>query len=97
VVVATSAGLGEDVDDTRISRGVATATYSTSSDIANVGAPLIGGLVASLVGVVAMFPLAAVGFFACFLTGDLVVDRWRARRVASPARAAEPASVPASV
>ena len=71
------------------------ATYSTSSDLASVGAPLIGGLVASLIGVTAMFPLTAIGFFACFLTGDLVVNRWRAgvcvrrRRLAFLARSAE--------
>jgi len=92
VVVATSAGLAEDVDDTRVSRGAATATYSTSSDISSVAAPLLGGLIASLVGVVAMFPLTAVGFFACFVTGDFLVGRWRARRVLDQADIAAPAS-----
>jgi MFS family permease len=91
VVVATSAGLAEEVDDTRVSRGVATATYSTSQDISSVGAPLIGGLVASIFGVVAMFPLTAVGFFACFLTGDVFVSRWRGRRRAGPGDLAETA------
>jgi MFS family permease len=90
VVVATSAGLAEEVDETRVSRGTATATYSTSADISSVGAPLIGGLVASLVGVVAMFPLTAVGFLACFLTGDVVVSRWRARRSAAQDHMPEP-------
>jgi MFS family permease len=92
VVVASSAGLAEDVDHTRVSRGVATATFSTSADIPSVGAPLIGGLVASMLGVVAMFPLTAVGFLACFLTGDLLVDRWRARRAEHPRPETEPAS-----
>jgi MFS family permease len=93
VVVATSAGLAEEVDDTRVSRGTATATYSTSADISSVGAPLIGGLVASMFGVVAMFPLTAVGFLACFVTGDLAVTRWRARRRTAVPEPAEPVSI----
>jgi MFS family permease len=91
VVVATSAGLAEEVDDSRVSRGTATATYSTSADLASVGAPLIGGLAASLVGVMAMFPVTAVGFCACFLTGDVIVARWRARRRAGAAETLGPA------
>jgi MFS family permease len=81
VVVAASAGLAEEVDPNRVSRGTATATFSTSSDLANVGAPLLGGAVASAVSVMALFPLTAVGFFGCFLAGDLLVERWRARHV----------------
>ncbi|MBM2810274.1 MAG: transporter [Chloroflexi bacterium] len=80
VVVATSAGLAEEVDDTRVSRGMATATYSTSADVSNIGAPLVGGLVASLFGIAVMFPVTAVGFLACFVAGDVAVARWRARR-----------------
>ncbi len=91
VVVATSAALAEDVDDTRVSRGTATATYSTSADLSNVGAPLIGGLIASVVGVMAMFPLTAVGFGVCFVVGDVAVSRWRARRTAAAVERAEPA------
>jgi MFS family permease len=88
VVVATSAGLAEDVDDTRVSRVIATATNSTSADVSNVGAPFTGGLVASLFGVVAMFPVTAVGFFGCFVVGDIAVTRWRARRSAEHGRTA---------
>ncbi|HZT08377.1 MAG TPA: MFS transporter, partial [Chloroflexota bacterium] len=93
VVVATSAGLAEEVDDTRVSRGTSTATYSTSSDLSNVGAPLVGGLIASIFGVVGMFPLTAMGFLACFLAGDVTVARWRARRKLPAADAGEPVSV----
>ena len=82
VVVATSAGLAEDVDETRVSRGTATAAYSASSDVPNVVGPLVAGLIASVVGLGPMFPIVAVGTLVCFVAGDLAVARWRARRAA---------------
>jgi MFS family permease len=91
VVVATSAGLAEEVDETRVSRGTATAAYSTSSDVPNVVGPLAAGFIASVVGVGPMFLVVAVGTLACFAVGDLVVARWGARR------AAEAAATPGSV
>jgi MFS family permease len=80
VVVASSAGLAEDVDDTRVSRGTATAAYSTSNDVPNVVGPLAAGFIASVVGLGPMFAIMGVGTLACFAAGDLAVARWRARR-----------------
>ena len=85
VVVATSAGLAEEVDETRVSRGTATAAYSTSSDVPNVVGPLAAGFIASVAGVGPMFLIVAVGTLACFAAGDLAVARWRARRAAEAA------------
>jgi MFS family permease len=85
VVVASSAGLAEDVDETRVSRGTATAAYSTSSDVPNVVGPLVAGFIASVAGLGPMFAIVGVGTVACFAAGDLAVARWRARRPAEPA------------
>jgi MFS family permease len=90
VVVGASAGLAEDVDETRVSRGTATAAYSMSSDVPNVLAPLAAGVIASVVGVGPMFGIIAVGTLVCFAVGDLALARWRARRAAEPARTARP-------
>jgi MFS family permease len=80
VVVATSAGLAEEVDETRVSRGTATAAYSASSDVPNVAGPLVAGFVASFAGLGPMFPIVAVVTLACFTVGDFAVARWRVRR-----------------
>jgi MFS family permease len=85
VVVATSAGLAEEVDETRVSRGTATAAYSTSSDVPNVVGPLAAGFIASVAGVGPMFLVVALGTLACFAVGDLAVARWGARRAAQAA------------
>jgi MFS family permease len=79
VVVANSAALAEEVDETRVSRAAATSSYSLSMDVANIGAPAAAGFVASIVGVFGMFSIVAAAAFGCFVVGDLTVDRWRAR------------------
>jgi predicted MFS family arabinose efflux permease len=81
VVVATSAALAEEVDETRVSRGVSTAAYSTAFDLPNSVGPVVGGFVATLLGVTGMFPVMAAGALAGFLGGDAAMSRWRTRRV----------------
>jgi MFS family permease len=87
VVVATSAGLAEEVDETRVSRGTTTAAYSTSNDVPNVVGPLAAGFIASVVGVGPMFLIIAVGTVACFAVGDIAVAQWQTRRAVAPAPA----------
>jgi len=88
VVVANSVQLVEEVDETRVSRGLATSVYSTTGDVSNIAAPALAGTIASLVGVSGMFSLMAGIAFGGFLAGDLAIQRWR-RRVRSE-RAADP-------
>jgi hypothetical protein len=84
VVVTNSSGLAEEVDETRVSRGVATSTFSAVGDVSNIVAPLAAGLVANAVGVGPMFPLMAVTAIVCFLMVDFGIQSWR-RRTAAPA------------
>src|SRR5262249_15408098 len=79
VVVAASAGLAEEVDETRVSRGTATGAYSTSNDLPNVVGPFVAGFTASVTGLAFMFPAVALGILACFTAGDLAIARWRPR------------------
>jgi MFS family permease len=85
VVVASSAGLAEDVDETKVSRGTATATFSTSSDIPHVVSPLAAGLIATAVGIGGMFSIVGVGVLVCFAAGDLAVQRWKRATAAAVA------------
>jgi predicted MFS family arabinose efflux permease len=79
VVVANSAALAEEVDETRVSRGAATSSYSASGDVANIAAPAASGLIASVFGVFGMYSIVAAGAFGCFVAGDMAIQRWRAR------------------
>jgi MFS family permease len=79
VVVANSAALAEEVDETRVSRGAATSSYSASMDMSNILAPAASGFVASIFGVFSMFSIVAAAAFGCFVAGDFMVQRWRAR------------------
>ncbi len=79
VVVANSAALAEEVDETRVSRGAATSSYSASQDVSSIVAPAAAGFVASIVGVFSMFSIVAAGAFGCYVVGDLLVQRWRRR------------------
>ncbi|MEA2640154.1 MAG: hypothetical protein QOF51_1548 [Chloroflexota bacterium] len=79
VIVANSVALAEEVDETRVSRGVATSAYSAAPDVANTGAPLLAGAVASLTGVGWMFTIMGIGALVAFGVGEAAVARWRAR------------------
>lgn len=83
VVVASSAGLAEEVDETRVTRGMSTAAYSTTADLPLSVGPLVAGFTAAAIGVGSMFPVTGVGFLICFVAGDLAVSRWRVRRANS--------------
>jgi predicted MFS family arabinose efflux permease len=85
VVVANSSGLAEEVDESKVSRGVATSAFSATSDVSNIVAPLTAGIVASFIGVNTMFPLVAGAAFACFVAADFFLQRWRRRVVTAAA------------
>lgn len=71
VLVANTIALTEDVDETRVSRGMASGIFNASTDLGQVIAPALGGAVASLFGLGTMFrvlpPLVLVLYFAAML------------------------------
>jgi len=83
VIVANTISMVEDVDDTRVSRGVISGIYNAAGDVGNILGPSAGGLIASITGIARLFivgPLiAAVLFFfslwACkFLKSFQIAD-----------------------
>ena len=71
VLVANTIALTEDIDETRVSRGVASGLFNAASDLGQVIAPALGGAVASLFGLGTMFrllpPLVLLLYFAAML------------------------------
>ncbi|MEK7377776.1 MAG: hypothetical protein AABZ71_02635, partial [Candidatus Binatota bacterium] len=80
VLVANTISMVEDVDDTRVSRGVISGIYNAAGDVGNILGPSAGGLIASFAGIARLFivgPLiTAVLFFfslwACRFVGRSV-------------------------
>ncbi len=71
VLVANTIALTEDIDEARVSRGVASGLFNASSDLGQVIAPALGGAVASLFGLGTMFrvlpPLVLALYFGAML------------------------------
>ena len=64
-----------------ISRGMAASLYNTSRDVGNISSPILGGLVASAVGLGGMFMMVPPLTVAAAL-GTVGVLELRSRRVA---------------
>jgi predicted MFS family arabinose efflux permease len=84
VVVSNSVQLVEEVDETRVSRGLATSAYSMTHDVSSIASPVLAGTIASIVGVSGMFSVMAVVAIVGFLAGDAAIMRWRSRLRTAP-------------
>ena len=72
VVVANSISMVEDVDSTRVSRGMISALYNAAGDMGNILGPTMGGVIATFTGVGRLFfvgPLLIVTAFVVSLWG----------------------------
>jgi MFS family permease len=92
VVVSNSVQLVEEVDETRVSRGLATSAYSMTHDVSSIASPILAGTIASIVSVGGMFSVMAVVAIGGFLAGDAAIMRWRARLRAAPVEGPGPPS-----
>ena len=66
VVVANTISMVEEVDDSRVSRGVISGIYNAAGDVGNILGPSAGGLIASFTGIPGLFivgPLIATVLF----------------------------------
>lgn len=54
-IVANTISMVEDVDPSRVSRGVASGIYSAAGDLGNIVGPSAGGIIAGLTGIVSLF------------------------------------------
>ncbi|HEY1266788.1 MAG TPA: MFS transporter [Candidatus Binatia bacterium] len=80
VIVANSISMVEDVDMTRVSRGVISALYNAAGDIGNILGPSMGGLIATFTGVAHLFFVGPL-----LITTSFVVSLWACRFI-RPAR-----------
>ena len=55
VLVANTISLTEDVDEERVSRGVASGLFNAATDLGNLMSPALGGLVGAAFGITAIF------------------------------------------
>ena len=85
VLVANTVALSEDIDETQVSRGIASGIYNASNDLGNVVAPALGGWVAALFGLGSMFQLLPPLVFALYLVAILATAQ-RGATDRAPAR-----------
>jgi MFS family permease len=69
--VANTIGLAEEIDDTRVGRGVASGLFNAATDLGQIVGPTVAGLVAQAAGIDTMFrvlpPLLFVGYALAML------------------------------
>jgi MFS family permease len=54
-IVSNAIGLVEDVDETRVQRGVASGIYNAAGDLGNILGPSAGGMIAAFTGLAGLF------------------------------------------
>lgn len=74
VIVANAVGLVQDVDETKVRRGLASAIYNSAGDVGNIIGPAVGGLVAHATGIGGVFVVGSLGTTALFLLGIWLVS-----------------------
>jgi predicted MFS family arabinose efflux permease len=75
VIVANAVGLVQDVDETKVRRGIASAVYNSAGDLGNILGPAIGGLIAHATGIGSVFVIGSLGSTILFLLTILWVHR----------------------
>lgn len=67
-IVANTISMVEDVDATRVSRGVASGIYSAAGDLGNILGPSVGGVVAGFTGIAGLFLIGPAIIALAFLS-----------------------------
>lgn len=75
VVVANAVGLVQDVDETRVPRGVGSAIYNAAGDVGNILGPAAGGLIAHATSIGGVFVVGPLVTTVLFLSGIFAVRR----------------------
>ena len=77
VIVANAVGLVQDVPESRVRRGLASAVYNAAGDLGNILGPSVGGLIAQASGVASVFVIGSLGSTALFFMFVLLMRRLR--------------------
>jgi predicted MFS family arabinose efflux permease len=75
VIVANAVGLVQDVDETKVQRGIASAVYNSAGDLGNIIGPTVGGLIAHATSIGSVFVIGSLGSTVLFLLFILAVRR----------------------
>ncbi len=82
VVVANAVGLVQDVDETKVPRGVGSAIYNAAGDVGNILGPAAGGLIAQATSIGGVFVVSPLATTLLFLSGIFAVRRFGGARTA---------------
>ena len=74
-IVANAVGLVQDIPESRVRRGLASAIYNAAGDLGNILGPAIGGFIAHAAGIACVFVVGSLGSTALFLIGAWFVRR----------------------
>jgi len=77
VIVANAVGLVQDVDESKVQRGLASGIYNAAGDLGNILGPSIGGLIAQASSISGVLIGGSLGTTALFLLTTLAVRRMR--------------------
>lgn len=80
VIVANAVGLVQDVNESKVRRGLASALYNSAGDLGNILGPIAGGLIAHAAGLGGVFVVGSLASSALFLAGIFMVQRLNASR-----------------
>ncbi len=78
VVVSNAISMVQDVDQTRLPRGLTSGVYNAAGDLGNILGPSAGGLIGAMTGIAGIFvvgPLSAVLLFLVVLQGIRLLPR----------------------
>ena len=75
VIVANAVGLVQDVPESRVRRGLASAVYNAAGDLGNILGPSVGGLIAQATGVASVFVIGSLGSTALFFIFVILIRR----------------------
>ena len=77
VIVANAVGLVQDVDESKVKRGLASGIYNAAGDVGNILGPSIGGLIAQASSISGVLVGGSLGATMLFLVTTLAVRRLR--------------------
>jgi predicted MFS family arabinose efflux permease len=75
VIVANAVGLVQDVNETKVQRGIASAVYNSAGDLGNIIGPSVGGIIAHATSIAAVFVYGSLGSTILFLLVIFAVRR----------------------
>jgi predicted MFS family arabinose efflux permease len=77
VIVANAVGLVQDVDESKVPRGLASGIYNAAGDVGSFLGPMLGGVIAQATSIGSVFIIGPLGATTLFALGILAARRLR--------------------